>query len=233
MPRASALSALENIGDLLEQLGGISPRRVRLHPLPGTATEKDLLKILDRTNRPCELIDGVLVEKVMGYSESTLALWIGHLLQTFLDQHDLGNLAGMDGTLRLMPKLVRIPDVSFVRWEKLPSHELPAEPIPDLVPDLAVEVLSKGNTRGEMSRKLREYLLVGVSLIWFVDPRTRTIAVHTAPDEHVVLTEEDVLDGGNVLPGLRIPVKQLFAKVPRQKPRRKKGEAKPPRGKKR
>lgn len=219
MPRTTAVSKLENMEELLEQLGGIAPRRVRLNPLPGQATEKDLLKILDRTNRICELIDGVLVEKVMGYPESRLALWIGHLVQHFLDAHDLGSLAGPDGTMRLMPKLVRIPDLSFVRWEKLPSREALEEPIPDLVPDLAIEVLSKGNTRAEMNRKLREYLLAGVVLVWFVNPRTRTISVHTTPDQHVVLTEDEVLDGGTVLPGLRISVKQIFAKLPQQKKR--------------
>jgi Uma2 family endonuclease len=210
---------LENIEELLEQLGGISPRRVRLHPPPGKATEKDLLNVLDRTNRPCELIDGVLVEKVLGYTESSLACLLIKILGNFLDEHDLGNLAGMDGTMRLMPKLVRIPDISFVLWEKFPSRQLQPDPIPDLVPDLAVEVLSEGNTRGEMSRKLREYLLAGVTLIWFVDPRKRTITVHTAPDQRVVLTEEDVLDGGTVLPGLRIPVKQIFARLPPEKKR--------------
>jgi Uma2 family endonuclease len=214
MVRFKSIAKLENVGDLLEQLGGISPRRVRLHPPPGTATEKDLLDLLDHTGIICELLDGVLVEKVMGYQEASLALWLGHLLQTFLDQHDLGNLAGADGTMRLMPKLVRIPDVSFVRWEKLPGRCLPVEPIPDLVPDLAVEVLSEGNTRGEMARKRREYFFCGVEVLWLVDPRTRTVTVCTGPDEEAVLTEADTLDGGKVLPSLALPVKRLFERLP-------------------
>jgi Uma2 family endonuclease len=208
---------LENLGELLERLGGIAPHRVRLRPAPGEATEKDVLAVLGRSNRLCELVDGVLVEKVMGYPESSLALWLAHLLQQFLDEHDLGNLAGMDGTMRLMPGLVRIPDLSFVRWEKLPSREPLSEPIPNLVPDLAVEVLSEGNTPGEMQRKLREYLLAGVEVVWFVDLRTRTIEVHTAPDRHVLLTENDTLDGGNVLPGLSLPVRRIFERIPRPK----------------
>lgn len=206
----------ETIGELLEQLGGISPHRIRLRPPPGSATEKDLLDILNRTNRPCELVDGVLVEKVMGYPESTLACQLIKLLGNFLDRHDLGNLAGMDGTMRLMPKLVRIPDVSFVRWEKLPSRQPPAEPIPDLVPDLVVEILSEGNTRAEMERKLREYFLAGVTLVWFVDPRARTVKVYESPEAPRVFAENDIIDGGSVLPGLSLSVREIFARTPAQ-----------------
>jgi Uma2 family endonuclease len=206
----------ETLGELLKQLGGISPRRIRMRPAPGTATEKDVLDILDRTNRQCELVNGVLVEKVMGYPESALAMWIGFLLQGFLEQHDLGILAGSDGALRLMPRLVRMPDVSFIRWDRLPSREPPSEPIPGLAPDLAVEVLSKGNTPGEMKRKLREYFATGVEIVWLLDLPRRTVQVYTAPDRSVTLTEDDTLDGGQVLPGLALPVRQVFAKVPRQ-----------------
>lgn len=219
MSTAATPAEPENFGELLEQLGGISPHRVRLRPPPGSATEKDVLDILHRTNRLCELVDGVLVEKVMGYPESTLACRIIQLLGNFLDRHDLGNLAGMDGTLRLMPKLVRIPDVSFVSWEKLPNRQPPAEPIPDLVPDLAVEVLSEGNTRGEMDRKLREYFLAGVSVVWFVDAKTRTVKVYDTPESRRVLTEDDTLDGGSVLPELALPVRDIFARSPASAPR--------------
>jgi Uma2 family endonuclease len=227
MKTRPAKAVPETIADLLEQLGNISPRRIRLQPPPGKATEKDVVRILDRTNRLFELVDGVLVEKVMGYSEGSLALWLGHLVQGFLDEHDLGNLAGADGTIRLWPRLVRIPDLSFVRWEKLPGRRLPSEPIPDLVPDLAVEVLSEGNTPGEMERKLRDYFQAGITLVWFVDPKSRTISVYTAPDQVVVLTEEDTLNGGAVLPGLALSIKQIFAKTPR--PATAKGKRKPPR----
>ena len=107
----------------------------------------------------------------MGYTESSLAMWLAHLLQQFLDRNDLGNLAGPDGTLRLMPLLVRMPDISFVRWEKLPGRELPSEPMPDLVPDLAIEILSEGNTPGEMKRKLKEYFITGVHFSMVRRPR--------------------------------------------------------------
>ncbi len=62
------------LADVLQQLGGISPRRIRVHPALGTATEKDVIKICDGERRLFELVDGVLVEKIMGYWESVLAI---------------------------------------------------------------------------------------------------------------------------------------------------------------
>jgi len=202
-----------NFADVLQQLGNVSPRRIRLIPSPGTATERDVTRILDRENRLFELVDGVLVEKVMGYRESYLALRLGHFIAEFAEEHDLGLPAGADGTLRLMPGLVRIPDVSFIGWDRLPSRECPSKPIPDLTPHLAVEVLSESNTPDEIQRKLKEYFLFGVVLVWLVDPNRRTVAVHTAPDECTLLKETDTLDGGSVLPGFQLPLKKLFEHV--------------------
>jgi Uma2 family endonuclease len=216
MSRASAAARFETIRDLLRNLGGISPGRVRLKPTPGKATERDLIRLNDTTDRLYELVDGTLVEKVMGYPESTLALHIGSLIKDFLRVHDLGLLAGADGGMRLMPGLVRMPDLSFVSWDRLPQRGvIPMEPIAGLAPDLAVEVLSKGNPRGEVKRKVREYFLSGVSLVWLVNMRKRTVTVHTAPDVSVTLTEEGTLDGGAALPGLALPVREIFLQVPR------------------
>jgi Uma2 family endonuclease len=151
----------------------------------------------------------------MGFPESTLACDLIKFLGNFLDDKPLGFLAGMDGAVRLMPGLVRIPDISFIAWEQLPSRERPTEPIPDLAPALAVEILSEGNTPKEMARKVKEYFLSGVRAVWFVDPRKRTVRVYTAPDEWVSFREGQTIDGGDVLPGLALPVSQVFAGLPR------------------
>lgn len=229
MPAPASLAKLESLADLLDQLGDIDPRRVRLHLLPGKGTERDVLRIHDRTGRLYELVNGVLVEKVMSYPESSRAFWLGHLLQLFLDQHDLGNLAGPDGAVRLMPGLVRIPDISFISWDRFPRRQISDEPITGLAPDLAVEVLSPGNTRKEMRRKLREYFLAGVRLVWFVDPARRIVQVYTSPEQCVTLTEDQTLDGGDVLPGLALPLKQIFARTPRPagRPTKQGGRARP------
>ena len=77
-------------------------------------------------------------------------------------------------------------------------------------PDLAIEVLSEGNTPREMARKVREYFDSGCRLVWVIDPRTRTIAVYTSLAKPIVLTEKQTLTGGDVLLGFRLPLRKLF-----------------------
>ena len=166
-----------NFADLIDHLGHISPRRIRIYPTPGTATERDVIAIQDHENRSCELIEGVLVEKAMGYRESFLAGVILHWIAAFLDENDLGIVTPPDGVVRLGPGLVRAPDVAFVSWDQLPGHVVPELPIPDLAPDLAVEVLSRSNTKEEMDRKLKDYFFAGVRLVWLVNPNRRTVKV--------------------------------------------------------
>jgi Uma2 family endonuclease len=205
---APAPSRPETLADLLERLGNIPPERIRTHPAPGTATEADLLACPDKP--PCELIDGVLVEKAVGYYESTLAMILGHLLFNFLDEHDLGILSGEAGLLRLSPGLVRGPDIAFVSWDRLPNRTIPREPFLDLAPDLVVEVMSKSNTEAEMKRKRRECFAVGTRLFWQVYPKSRTVRVYTSPTEMRVLNEDDRLDGGDVLPGFQLVLRDWF-----------------------
>jgi Uma2 family endonuclease len=199
----------------LAHLGGIAPERIRMVPPPGTATEKDVTELDDHADRLCELIDGVLVEKTMGYKESILAIEIARLLGNFVDTHDLGVVLGEAGTLRVLPNQVRIPDVCFISWKRFPNRQLPPEPIPDLAPDLAIEVLSKSNTEQEMERKLRDYFAAGVRLVWYIDPRTRSAKSYTGENQCVEVSESQSLSGGDVLPGFELPLGELFAKVER------------------
>ena len=131
--------------DLQHHLGGIALDRIRLFPPPGYATVQDVIDIQEREDRLYELTDGVLVEKTLGWYESLLAGLILTRLNVFLDAHDLGLALGADGALQILPDMVRIPDVSFISWERLPAEPLPRRPVPELVPDLAVEVLSESN----------------------------------------------------------------------------------------
>jgi Uma2 family endonuclease len=212
------IPATWSVADLLKHLGDISPERIRLQPAPGQANEQDVLEIRDSEERFYELVEGVLVEKIMGYLESYLAIELGRLLGNFIAEHDLGILTGADGALRLMQGLVRIPDLAFVSWEHLPERRLPIEAVPDVTPDLAVEILSEGNTPAEMERKLRDYFLSGTRLVWYIDPQRRTVRVYANPDQCIELGERQTLDGGAVLPGFSLPLTQLFARLP--KPRR-------------
>ncbi len=113
---------------------------------------------------------------------------------------------------RLSRGLVRIPDVAFVSWSRIPDGQFPEEAIPDLVPDLAVEVISRGNTRKEMDEKLDEYFDKGVRLVWLVRPRTRVVDVYTSADKFARLTASSTIDGGDVLPGFSMVVADLLRK---------------------
>jgi len=124
--------------EMQEQLGGIPLERIRMVPPPGLATERDLLRLLDSENRICELVDGVLVEKTMGYFESSVAVALIMFLGKYLEQHDLGIVLGEGGTLRILSDQIRVPDVAFLSWRHFPQRVLPAEPVPAIAPDLAV-----------------------------------------------------------------------------------------------
>jgi Uma2 family endonuclease len=176
-----------------------------MDPAPGTATEDDLLR--SSADIVCELVDGVLVEKATGYYESVLAAVLIGLVRDFLKHQDLGIVAAPDGMTRLMPGLVRAPDVSFVSWSRLPGRKLPLKAIPDLSPDLAVEILSASNSPQEMGRKLKEYFRAGTRQVWYADPETRKVRVYTSPEQ---MGEDDVLDGGDVLPGFKLSIREWF-----------------------
>lgn len=212
----TAFADVQTFADLLEELGGISPSRVRFRPAPGRATEKDVIRIEASENRLFELVDGVLVEKAMGAREALLASYLVHFFWEYLKANDLGVALGADGMMRLRPRLVRIPDVSFISWDQIPSGEFPSKPIPDLFPDLAVEVLSDSNTVAEIDRKLSEYFEAGCRLAWIIDPKTHTADVYTSPTDSRHLRPNQSLDGGDVLPGFKLPLKELFASTRRR-----------------
>ena len=96
--------------------------------------------------------------------------------------------------------------------DRIADGQFPEEPIPDLVPDLAVEVISPNNTSKEMNEKLKEYFEKGVRLVWFVRPRSRTVDVYTSATGFTRLTASATLDGGDVLPGFAMLVGDLFRK---------------------
>lgn len=204
----------ETMADLLERLGDLPPSRVLLRPQPGLATEADVLRLAGAANpRYCELVDGVLVEKAMGFMESQIAGILIHLLNAFVLPDRLGIVAGEAGLLRLLPHQVRIPDVAYFRRDRLPDGKTPRDPMPALAPDLAIEVISPSNTRREMERKRRDYFTAGVRLYWEIDPRTRTAIAWTSVKTAVHLTDTDSLDGGDVLPGFNVSLAELFRQL--------------------
>jgi Uma2 family endonuclease len=204
------------LADLIDRLGGVSLDRILARPAPGTATEEDLLEAERGCDRIYELVDGVLVEKALAFRESIRALALGALLREFVIPRHLGVITGADGTMRLFPGLIRVPDVAFTSWERLPGGKIPDEPIASVVPDLAIEVISKSNTPGEMKRKRADYFSTGVRMVWEIDPRTRTIAVYRPEGEPIVLESSQSLDGGDILAGFAVEVDRLFAELDRE-----------------
>ena len=192
----------------LADLGGIPVHRVLTDPEPGTATLGDLVRLDD--HRPTlEWIDSTLVEKAMGFEESILGTILASRLQTWTRSRGLGLVAGSDGKIRLFPGQARAPDVAFFSRDQLRRWER-REPVPTLIPDLAIEVISRGNTRGEMARKRREYFSAGVREVWFVDPARRSIAVYTTPEDFDLYLKDDTVLAGGVLTGFSVRVSDLF-----------------------
>lgn len=199
------------MAELFAPLGGVPLNRIRVRPTPGTATVSDVVRVHEQHGVLCELIDGILVEKGVGFEESILGCVIIQHLTNFVRPHDLGLIAGPDGMLEIQINLVRIPDVCFINWDRLPGRRAPKNAVPRIVPNLVVEILSRSNTRAEMKRKRRECFLAGVELFWEVDPRKRVVRVYTEPDKALTLTKDETLDWGEVLPGFELPLRDLFA----------------------
>jgi Uma2 family endonuclease len=203
---------IDNLGELVRRLSGVPLKRIRMQPPPGTATERDVLAAAKSPRkRLCELVDGVLVEKAMGTEEALLAGVIVSLMGVFVRQHKLGGVLPGAGMVRLEPGLVRIPDVSFISRKQIrQNREARKKAIATFVPELAVEVLSRSNTKKEIARKLRDYFLNGTLLVWVIDRKRQQAHVYTSPTDVQVLGVDDVLDGEDVLPGFRLPLRELF-----------------------
>lgn len=146
----------------------------------------------------------------MGFQESQIAVLLASAIASFAAKYNLGVVTGEGGMILFPGNQVRIPDVAFISWARFPGGEIPDDPAPEIVPDLAIEVLSRSNSSGEMSRKLREYFKAGVRLVWYVDPVAKSVTVYTSPSRHKTVPLEGVLDGGVVLPGFSLPVRDLF-----------------------
>ena len=131
-------------------------------------------------------------------------------LDPFVTDHGLGMLFAETG-FRLFPdRLVTLfPDIAFVRAARVPQGEA-RERFLNLAPDLAVEIYSPTDYPKLLGEKLTAYFAAGTRVVWVVYPRTRSVAVYRSADEFVTFGPDDVLDGGDVLPGFSIRVANLF-----------------------
>ncbi len=197
--------------DLAARFGAMPMARLRHNRAWGEATEADLLALEDCPEKSlCELIDGVLVEKVMGSRESQIAVCLLTVLWSFIRPRQLGTVLGPDGMLRFPNGRVYLPDVTFIARERLPGGELPEAAITPIVPDLCVEIVSRSNSAAEIDSKTADYFAHGVREVWLIRPVDRTFTVLTATGEPRVYGEGDRFAAGAILPGLEFVVGELF-----------------------
>ena len=159
-----------------------------------------------------ELVRGRLVEVPMtNYEHGEIEDNIMWLLNQYVRPRRLGRVTPGDAKFRLArdPDTLRMPDVAFVRADRLPPREQRRSYSP-VVPDLAVEILSPSNRSRDIADKVAEYLRAGVRLVWVVDPVTETVTIHTSSAEPVTLSANDEIAGGVVLPDFRCPVAAFF-----------------------
>ena len=168
----------ETVADVIAAAGGVPPEQILWDPLPGTATEADVVAY-DRRGVSLELVNGILVRKVMGFRDDRIAAWMLFLITQYVVENDLGEVGGAQAMLRLAPGVVRMPDVCYTPRES-PADEGNEGSCQLTTPTLVVEVLSPSNTKGDMASKLTEYAAAGVKLVWYVDPQRQEVDVYSA-----------------------------------------------------
>ena len=210
---------------LLERLFGPVPLgRVVWDPFPGTATLEDCERF-NEAGHLCELVDGVLLEKIVGFTESEIATFLAERVGRWDPDRRRGRRTGEAGFVELPSGRVRGPDYSFFLHRRflsggaLPPNSVGSVKIPAVTPDFAVEILSEGNTREEIDHKLDDLFAAGCRLAWVVDPRARTARVVTPADDdnaerpwaETTADDSATLTGDPVLPGFAVSLAELLA----------------------
>ena len=174
-------------------------------------TADDLLELHSKGVRG-ELIQGVLCETMpAGVEHGQIVINLGAELRNFVRPRRLGKLFGSDGGVLLErdPDTVREPDIGFISAGKSPLGERMVG-YADVVPDLAVEIVSPSDSRRSVHERARMWLSFGVRLVWVGFPEDRTVNVYPEGGEMFTLGEGDTLDGGDVLPGFSCAVSDIF-----------------------
>jgi Uma2 family endonuclease len=138
-------------------------------------------------------------------------LAVGALLRDHVKRHRLGVVLGGDSgfVLARKPDTVRGPDVAFVSKERAEACGDTVRAFPG-APDLAVEVLSPSNSPVAVRSKVADYLAAGTRCVWVLDSEARTATVYTSLLSPRELGEHEFIEGGEVVPGLRVRVGEIF-----------------------
>ncbi len=177
-------------------------------------TARDLWRLGEGDVRR-ELVNGEVVEMApVGGTHGQVTGKFYRRLDEHVERHGGGEVVVGDVGFVLQlpgdPERVRAPDVAFVARERLPEGSVPQGFLTG-APDLAVEVLSHTDNPMDVQQKIRDYLEAGARLVWLVAPQAKTVTVYRANGSAQLLREHEVLTGEDVLPGLTIPLLEIFA----------------------
>jgi Uma2 family endonuclease len=167
---------------------------------------------LDPERQPGEIDHGVWQPVTRStWQHGKIVLQVGFLLKLYAREHPGWSISGGDPGTKLArdPDVLRGPDLGVVRSEREPSGR-GAEGWLEGAPDLAVEIVGDSQSASELAGKAVEYLTAGARMVWVIDPQPRRVMVFLPPDHVRVLGPDDALDGGDVLPGFRCAVSELF-----------------------
>ena len=170
-------------------------------------TDDELMALPDEGKH--ELVDGEVVHmSPAGWRHGNVVMRLAGRMEPFARQHRLGELFDGQTGFRLPNGGLRCPDISFVRAERLLKE--PPKGFLYVVPDLVVEIVSPTDRAAYVSRKVAEYLSLGVRLLWVIDPETRSAVVYR-PGQEPHRPSNDTLDGEDVLPGFRCSLSELLS----------------------
>lgn len=146
-----------------------------------------------------------------GVRDSMIATSLWRMLDVHSEARSLGVAfqTGLGYILRRDPDTVRIADATLVRRERLPQDG-PSDSFPEFPPDIAVELVTPDLSAPDLRRKIRDYLDAGVRQVWIVWPDDQSVTVYTPGNDPHELGTDDMLDGGEVLPGFQVKVAELF-----------------------
>ena len=174
-------------------------------------TADDLLRLYSEGVRG-ELIRGELCQTMpVGHEHGKIVVNLTVLLGTYVKAQKLGELTASDAGVWLErdPDTVREPDIAYFSAEKMPPG-VRVTGYAEVVPDLVVEVASPSDSLREINDKALMWLSYGVSLVWVVNPDSRSIDVYRTGHATSTLLESDTLDGLDALPGFACPVSDVF-----------------------
>jgi len=177
---------------------------------PALLTADDLAR-LQPPDKRTELVRGVMiVREPAGFRHGHTAMAIAARIHAFVSQHNLGRVLAAETGFKLFtnPDTVRAPDVAFVRHDRIPDP--PPRGFAPFAPDLAVEVLSPDDRPGEVLQKVADWLSAGTRLIWEIDPERRVARAYRADGTMSLMTDADVIDGEDVLPGFRCALREIL-----------------------